>query len=503
MKNTVKRFISGAAGLALAAGAFLGLAVPAQAAPVTVDDATFHWQVNREAGSGAYFGGSNWLVAGELPDVHGVVGRGATVWSDEDGAKYYKAAEGNVTITRPTFDPETKTHNFDEQVPATWEFRNSQSPTDASFALRPYLASWNQVNIANGTGWVDPAAGTAEIQWTGSFSLVFYGGMTYWSVNDPKLTVQDGKGVVTARLSGYGASMQDLTKWTKLDDANNATIATLSNVVVTENGIESTIDYEGVEFDSSAYPDATPQDRSKEGWGSFPQDWVEFNIGTGQSSYWYSSGGAADPRKKAEPITINYTAQIPAEPLPECSVDGSVGADGDANICVDTEIPVQPGEEPGEDPDDPVVPPAPTGEFRWKVAENNGVVLGGSAYNEGGNVTATGELPTVTVIDTRSNSGGWSVSGVASDFTAASGTESFGAAALGWAPQANAEGIAAGVVEPNNPGLANTAQLGSSLGATGEAGVQLKAALNLNVLKDNVPKPGNYRSTLTLTTIAQ
>ena len=44
--------------------------------------------------------------------------------------------------------------------------------------------SGNQVVIDGGTG--TRRAGAVEIAWSGSFTVVFYGGMTYWSVTDPR-----------------------------------------------------------------------------------------------------------------------------------------------------------------------------------------------------------------------------------------------------------------------------------------------------------------------------
>ncbi|MDK7750079.1 cell surface protein, partial [Brevibacterium sp. UMB10442] len=55
----------------------------------------------------------------------------------------------------------------------------------------------------------------------------------------------------------------------------------------------------------------------KDGWGSFPKSWVDFNVQTGQTQYWYTSGGAADPRKKPTEITVEYTAEEPEPQVDE------------------------------------------------------------------------------------------------------------------------------------------------------------------------------------------
>ena len=230
---------------ALAAAVTVGMAsialpfAPAQAAEGTVEDAAFSWAVNEESGGGAYFGGANWLVAGEVGDVHGERDRGSSVWDAQD-EEHFTAEEGNTTITRPDSDG--------TQVPATWAERNNDAdgnrltPTAGS-------SSWNQANISSGTGTVDPETNSAEIQWDGSFTMVYYGGMTYWSINDPKLVVEDGEGTITGTMSGYGADMNDLSKWVELEDRPNATVADLTDVNVTDSGIEVTPEYEGVEID--------------------------------------------------------------------------------------------------------------------------------------------------------------------------------------------------------------------------------------------------------------
>src|SRR5690606_5574008 len=91
----------------------------------------------------------------------------------------------------------------------------------------------------------------------------------------------------------------------------DAEIATLKDVEVTEDGIEVTPEYAGVEIEASLGEGSSsnPQDRTKDGWGSFPQDWVDFNVGTGQAAYWYTSGGLADAKKAAAPITGDYTSE--------------------------------------------------------------------------------------------------------------------------------------------------------------------------------------------------
>jgi hypothetical protein len=298
---------AGAAALVAAVGlvGVVGATSPASADTGTqsiTNDATFSWAVNEESGGGAFFGGANWLVAGEVGNVHGERGRGSSVWDNQD-EKHFTNSSGNTTITRPDADG--------NQVPATWDRRNHVDPVsgDARLNTQPGSSSMNQANIANGTGTLSPASDSATIQWDGSFTIVYYGGMTYWTINDPKLVVEDGVGTVTATLTGYGADMFDLSKWVKLDAKTNQEIATLTGVTVTDSGIEATPEYEGVEIEIDPDGPSGQQNRDRDGWGSFPQNWIDFNVSTGQAAYWYTSGGQVDPKKTAEPISIEYTTE--------------------------------------------------------------------------------------------------------------------------------------------------------------------------------------------------
>ena len=285
--------LAGVAAVALG-GAGLLPAQPAQAAEAKVTDAVFEWGVNKEAGSGAYYPGScNFLSAG----VSGDAGK-AAVWPKDE--KLFKPADGSVKILRPAGGGKTQ--------PITWE--NKCQTADGAKVDTRGTSSDNFVQISGGTGTVDTETDTGTIEWKGSFTIVFYSGFTYWSVSDPKLEVTNGKGKITGTFSGYGADMDDLEKWEKLTPQKGV-IADLSNsrVDLTEKGFTVTPDYAGVDSGQS------DQDKKKDGWGSFPKSWVDFNVKTGQKQYWYTSGGAADPRKPTTPINVSFdgTTIIPPD----------------------------------------------------------------------------------------------------------------------------------------------------------------------------------------------
>jgi hypothetical protein len=89
-------------------------------------------------------------------------------------------------------------------------------------------------------------------------------------------------------------------------------------------------DYLGVTVNVGAT--GTAQATSGANWGSFPQSFVEFQQLTGQSSYWYSSGGARDAAKPAAPLTVSLTTAATA---PTVTVsDTEIEADGTQTVTV-------------------------------------------------------------------------------------------------------------------------------------------------------------------------
>ncbi|MCI2266848.1 fibronectin type III domain-containing protein [Sediminivirga luteola] len=289
-----ERLLAGIAALGVAAsGAFL-FPQAVQAAEITVTDARFAWSINDESGNSAFYGGCNFLSAGIAGD-----NGGATVWTAEEAERLYATEDGNVSIRKPDADGGWVTPTWDTKCQAP-DGGSITPPSNDRF-------SGNEVVIENGTGTVDPASGDAEIRWDGSFTVVFYGGMTYWSVTDPVLRIEDGRGTLTGTASGYGADMFDLSKWVPLEP-REIELATFADAEVGEDGLEIQPDYLGVEIDVEADGPSGPQIRSGDHWGSFPQSFIDFQIETGQAAYWYSSGGQVDRHKPANPFTVTYSA---------------------------------------------------------------------------------------------------------------------------------------------------------------------------------------------------
>lgn len=442
------------------AGAGLALAAPASAAPTEVDDATFVWSINDESGGGAFFGGCNFLSAGAAGNAGG-----SRLWTEADG--FYATQSGNVTILKPDASGTL--------VQPTWATK-CQTPAGTPANTGTGITE-NLVQLVAGTGTVDVDANTADITWDGDFTVVYYGGMTYWTASDPHLSVHaDGSAELTVTGSGYQASMEDPSVWVPIAPTE-ITFATFTDVEVTEDGFEHTPDYLGVEVETPA--GAASQVRTGATWGAFPQGFVSFQGLTGQSSYWYSSGGSVDARKVANPLAVGWT-------LDEGGEEPGEPGDDAGDIEVGVEVPENPTE------------PEP-GALEWSIEGAASVNLGQASVLSDGRFYADGTLPTITVTDSREGAPSWELTGHATDFTASSA--SFGAEYLGWSPQVltNPGGAYPGSSTSGTGGLASPARLAIGIAGHNAEPSTVTALLDLAAPADT--PAGSYTSTITLTMV--
>ncbi len=263
---------------------------------VAVEDARLRWGLSAEAGAGAFFGGCNFLSAGAVGDT----GSGR-VWTEVDG--FYRSTDGDVSIRRTT------AAGADEAV--TFASR-CLGPDGLPVSTADLRGTGAEVVIDGGEGAVDRSTGTATIRWSGSFTVVFYGGLTYWSASDPVLTVApDGTGTLTATASGYGTSMADQTKWEALP-ATQVVLADLRGVSLDDpTGFTVVPEYLGVAVSGPGIDQAARSTGDEPYWGSFPQSFVDFQVRTGQGAYWYTSGGQRDRAKLPLPLAVSYDASVP------------------------------------------------------------------------------------------------------------------------------------------------------------------------------------------------
>jgi putative cell wall-binding protein len=273
--------------------------VPAAPTPAAVSGAVFTWGLSNEAGSKAFGPGYNFLSAGKIAK---------TSAGDVISQAEWLASAGNTTIQKKQADGSYAT--------STWAGLSTDS-SGAALATGGNPSD-NRVSLTSGTGTVDTAADDADIAWTGDFTVAFYSGLTQYSVSNPHLVLDNGSGTVTATLSGYGTSMQNPDEFTSLPDTE-VTLADLTGVDVTETGFSADPEYLGVGI--TAPEGAAPQVTTGDTWGSFPQSFVNFQGLTGQSSYWYSSGGASDAGKVALPIGVTLSG------APTVTVSKTTGLD--------------------------------------------------------------------------------------------------------------------------------------------------------------------------------
>lgn len=313
--------------LAAALGLALALTAPAAVAIAAADDAgeiivtvpegdsgtsitnaQLRWGINDESGSGAFAGGCNFLSAG----VAGNSG-GAREWKASDG--FYRATAGEVRIEKPDRDGAYDTTSF-----ATKCQDAAGDPVTVSSLTS---TSGNQVVIDGGTGRLVDGAGL-EIRWKGSFTVAYYGGMTYWSITDPVLTLdKNGDGRLVGLASGYGASMDDLGKWERLS-SRSIVLAELRDVdIATSIGFASDPQYLGVSATDAGQVARTSLNADY--WGAFPASFIAFQKLTGQVGYWVTTGGQRDKAKVPTTVYVSYDAEEPVSPT---SPGGSGGGSG-------------------------------------------------------------------------------------------------------------------------------------------------------------------------------
>ncbi|NEG95203.1 hypothetical protein GFD17_00195 [Bifidobacterium sp. SMB2] len=268
----------------------------------TYKNVTLRWGINDETNSAAYYGGCNFISAGKA----GNAGSSKT-WD----ASFYKAKDGNVTIEKPDSSGKWVTASWDSKCLA----RDGSSVKMAKRADGRSINTESQVVLSKGVGTVQ-ADGSVEVSWTGSFTVAYYGGMTYWSVTDPKLTLDaSGNGALTATASGYGADMSDSSKWVTLS-ARTIHLADFKGVDVKKaagaHGFTKTPEYLGVAVKASGDHGAQASKDSTNAayWGAFPQSFVDFQVETGQSAYWYTANSQRDFAKPTLPLSVQYDSSF-------------------------------------------------------------------------------------------------------------------------------------------------------------------------------------------------
>jgi hypothetical protein len=293
----------------------------------TLSNAQLIWGFNLETRGKSYYGACNFLMAGR-PGADGNAGAaqewepggwGQGLYHAESGnAKAINAAGAAVPFDRRCLDSSGQPvqYNAAKQSASTY--------TDT------------QIQLTGGTGWRDAESGQAHIEWQGTFTVVYYDGLTYFWVENPVLTI-DAKGSATLSATGGGyGSPREGGAWGRHPDTAMvlATAPTTANANADEgaltsaNGLTLKHAYAGRQINVPAgAPDQRLVDSNAP--GAWPQSFVDFQGITGLHSYWYSSGSAIDYRKPPDPVYVSWDAASPVEsPVVSAPGGGSTATSG-------------------------------------------------------------------------------------------------------------------------------------------------------------------------------
>jgi hypothetical protein len=263
---------------------------------IEVDDAVFTWSLSKQSNAASHeFGRHNFFSAGAVNPGGG--GKRVT-------AENWQARKGNVEIQKQRRNGKYARATF---AGLSTDAFNKPIGLDGPF-------SGHRVAISSGTGTVDPDADDAAISWKGTFTVIYYSGRTVFTLTDPVLEVDGGRGTLTATAGGWAADRANPELWTKVP-AKKVTVADLGDVDVTEAGIVTSPDYLGVEVRGSV---AQKTDDAKSS-GSFPQSLISFLMPMGTDQFWYSTGLQTDWTKVAEPISVGWAGRVPEDDDPPTS----------------------------------------------------------------------------------------------------------------------------------------------------------------------------------------
>jgi hypothetical protein len=259
----------------------------------TVTNATLEWTISREADNGSFAPGQvNYWSAGI---------------SDSTAATYVPT-NGNVTVLKKnasgTYVP------IGSEAAVSWANRSKDGNGNSVTATNAFFLG-QKVRFTGGTGTVNPATGVSTIQWTGTFTINFYGSYTpFWIVN-PKLTVAaGGAGQLTATLGGIGSDQDDPSIKINLPTTPNVVLANIPSVYTggaIATGFTKAPGYLNTSVTSTGGTQVAKTSGNSAYWGAWPQSFVNFADLGGHGLYWFTSGGTNDGLKVQEPISIAYT----------------------------------------------------------------------------------------------------------------------------------------------------------------------------------------------------
>jgi Htaa protein len=286
------------AGALLALVGSVLLAVPALADDPTsstaLDGVSLRWGLTNESNNRAFAPGTyNFFSAGTVPDP----GKGGTTLPRSQ----WHQAVGDVAVQK---------WDGTAWKAATWAGLSTDSSGAALGSPTAGTFSNHRFVFGAGTGTLDLAAGTAHVAWDGDVTVLYYSGMSFFSISDPVLDVAGGHGTLTATVSGYASSVDDPDSWAPVA-ATQVTLADLPSVTLDKDGLTTTPAYLGVAVSGVG------QVAGGTSYGSFPQSFVDYMQRLGTAAFWLSSGASTDAFKVPLPLTVAFGSDDqPAEPTP-------------------------------------------------------------------------------------------------------------------------------------------------------------------------------------------
>ncbi|MEZ5252620.1 MAG: hypothetical protein R2689_02010 [Microthrixaceae bacterium] len=506
--------------VALGAG-LIAFTDTAGAAPLNITDATFEWSVSEEANTGSFNGQCNFMSAGVSDGYAGT----------------YKATDGNATVL--------KLNSANEYVPISDYTTRCKDKDGNNVTAAGARRLGQKVRYTKGVGTADPVTGETSIQFTGTFSVNYYGTLTpFWFIN-PRVEVDaSGNGKLIAFMAGYASSIDDPDVRELINPVANVAVATFDTNSKNNTGFVATPHWAGVEYNDGE----VPQIRVFPGWGSWPLPMIKMMERLGLGAYWYTTGSAADARKPGAPLTVGFgattapttstpapsttkapgstttaapttaapttaspttaspTTATPTTAAPTTAAPTTTAAPGSSNgIDLTVDIPDVDnggGENPGDGDGDGggTDPSLPDNVFSWTIdAAQSSIVLapvaGGADFHR-----FSGSLGNVTVIDTRNSQAAWSLTGQVSDFSGG-----LSGKYLGWTPKivtAGAGAIPGGTVPSGfvaGNGLRDVSSLASAQKGHAKGSATIGADLDLMVPASTAG--GRQTATLTLTAL--
>ncbi|WP_205475299.1 hypothetical protein [Nocardioides sp. SYSU D00038] len=272
-----------------------------------VSDAELRWGVNDLVNTPRGASAVNFLSAGTVPEP----GAGGPLIVDglwqKTGQKAWWATSGQVRIEKRQPDGTFRT--------ATFRGLRTDAAGQPLGTGTPGRHSGHQVVVRGGTGTVDAAAGTADIRWTGSFTIVRGSGQALLTVTDPRLVITPGAAVLRGTVAGFADPADAPRTRVPADEVVLANLPRDQFRLPTGGGFSTAPRYGRVTFADPA-PGVRRQVRKGQGWGAFPLSFVRHQVPLRTADDWYSSGDSLDAAKVAGPVTISYDADKPVDPPP-------------------------------------------------------------------------------------------------------------------------------------------------------------------------------------------